>query len=399
MKRKLSIILLLCVLSPNVWAGPGIVSGEEARVRVWSLFRYKETYCRNDQYCYGKDTVIGEHTYREVLWRASCDKKNEASAGYALREDDIRLYAYDYATQREYVIMDFSLKADDVWETDWIEETDNLKNPIYRVLAVGDTVISGNKFQYLDVYDVVHQVSDSWLTKVGSSSHGITWHRYFGSSLDTIENVFCVNGGKDYMGPAHACYLLNCVDHMHFYGGNGRLVFTEPMFSFPGTDKILSFKWTVGDTSVVWGLSFIDEGYKYGDGPFQIGGEEYMIGDSVHLFAEIVYSYYDLRGYPFPFIETSPSDLKKICATPTEKHQKAELILSPNPAGETITLTATGCNLQKVEILDVNGRILYAATLDNQTLFRYNVSWMPSGIYLARVKTPCGVLTEKFSVR
>lgn len=82
-----------------------------------------------------------------------------------------------------------------------------------------------------------------------------------------------------------------------------------------------------------------------------------------------------------------------------EFSQKFELKLTPNPATETITLTATGCNLQKVEILDVNGRVLYAATLNGTETFDYNVSQMPSGIYLARVKTPCGILTEKFSVK
>ena len=66
---------------------------------------------------------------------------------------------------------------------------------------------------------------------------------------------------------------------------------------------------------------------------------------------------------------------------------------------KTITLRTTGCNLQKVEILDVNGRVLHAATLNGTETFDYNVSQMPSGIYLARVKTSCGVLTEKFSVK
>ena len=82
-----------------------------------------------------------------------------------------------------------------------------------------------------------------------------------------------------------------------------------------------------------------------------------------------------------------------------EPSQNAELKLFPNPASETITLSTTGCALQKVEILDVNGRVLYTATLNGTASFDYNVSQMPSGIYFARVKTSCGVLTEKFSVR
>ena len=75
------------------------------------------------------------------------------------------------------------------------------------------------------------------------------------------------------------------------------------------------------------------------------------------------------------------------------------LHLYPNPAKETVTLTATGCKLQRVEILDMNGRVLHAVTLNGTETFDYNVSQMSSGFYLARVKTSCGVLTEKFSVK
>ena len=98
-------------------------------------------------------------------------------------------------------------------------------------------------------------------------------------------------------------------------------------------------------------------------------------------------------------------NIRKIDTTPVpgpvsvEKQQKAELRISPNPAKETITLSTTGCNLQHMEILDVNGRVLYAATLNGTTSFDHKVSQMPSGLYLARVKTSCGVLTEKFSVK
>ena len=89
------------------------------------------------------------------------------------------------------------------------------------------------------------------------------------------------------------------------------------------------------------------------------------------------------------------------CGTTANETGKKDfgLHVYPNPATETITLTAMGCNLQKVEILDVNGRVLYSTTVNSTETFDYNVSQMPSGFYLARVKTPCGVLTEKFSVK
>ncbi|MCM1554017.1 MAG: T9SS type A sorting domain-containing protein [Bacteroides sp.] len=122
-----------------------------------------------------------------------------------------------------------------------------------------------------------------------------------------------------------------------------------------------------------------------------VDGVEYRAGDEVEVTgwrsSEHIYSDLEILS------------IKKKGVLGVETTEKAELRIAPNPAGETVTLTTTGCSLQKVEILDVNGRVLYVATLNGTVSFRYNVSWMPSGIYLARVKTSCGVLTEKFSVR
>ncbi|MCM1555139.1 MAG: T9SS type A sorting domain-containing protein [Bacteroides sp.] len=318
--------------------------------------------------------------------------------GYALREDSVRVYVYDYAGQREHVLFDFSLQVNDVLAMDWVEETDTRKNPVFRVLEVGDTLKATanwqEKLHYLKVYDTVHQVTDMWLSEVGSVSHGIAWRKDFGRSLDTLETVLCTNGGRDYKNPAYAsCYISEA--EPEYVSSKGKLIYTRtPTLSYPLLDccfRAIAMK--IGELTPI--LSY-NSTWAFDWEPLQVEGVDYAEGDSVEI-KGYVSSSYDIGGRLYS--EMQLESIRKVGAAPIEKHQKAELILSPNPATETITLTTTGCNLQKVEILDVNGRILYAITLDNQTSFRYNVSWMPSGIYLARVKTPCGMLTEKFSVR
>ena len=371
--------------------------------REYSLVDGRREY-RTDQYLFGKDTTIGNNTYWEVFWRKNCDKKNEVSTGYALREDSVRVYVYDYSSQKEHMLFDFSLKENDILAVNWIEGTDTRKNPVFRILAVGDTVIPTSiwqkSFHYLKVYDTVHQVTDMWLTGVGSISHGIAWHRDFGPSLDTLETVLCTNGGNDYKNPEYtSCYISGA--EPEYVSCTGKIMFTwTPFEGFPELDccyKALAIKWS-GLTPI---LSY-NSTWAYDGLPLQVQGVDYMEGVSIEV-EGYVSSSYDIGGRLYSEMELE--NIRKIDTTPfpgpvrVEKQQKAELRVSPNPAKETITLTATGCNLQKVEILDVNGRVLYAATLNGTETFDYNVSQMSSGFYLARVKTPCGVLTEKFSVK
>ena len=404
MKAKLLFTLFLCSLLPNVWANPDIITWEgEARWMVWSLYREypladgSREY-RTDQYFFGKDTTIGTNTYWEVFWRKDCDVENEVSAGYALREDSARVYVYDYVNQKEHVFFVFSLKENDVLAMDWIKETDTRKNPVFRVLDAGDTILSTTfrpkYFHYIKVYDTVHKVTDMWLSRVGSVSYGIAWHRDFGSSLDTLETILCTNGGNDYKNPEYtSCYISGA--EPEYVSCTGKLTFAPtPTLSFPELDccyKAIAIKW--GELIPI--LCF-NSTWAYDGLPLQVQGVEYMEGDSVEVEGYVSTSY-DLEGWLYS--ELKLENIRKIGATPVERQPKAGLKLTPNPAKETITLSASGCSLQRVEILDANGRVLYAATLNNTDSFRYNVSWMPSGIYLARVKTPCGVLTEKFSVK
>ena len=109
MKAKLFHTLCLCVLSMNVWAKPNVVKSDI----VWSLYREYYSFAdkawehRTDQYFFTyEDTTIGSHTYEKVFWREGGDYTKEVFAGYALREDDDRVYVYDYGTQKEHLFFD-----------------------------------------------------------------------------------------------------------------------------------------------------------------------------------------------------------------------------------------------------------------------------------------------------
>lgn len=405
MKAKLLFTLFLCSLLPNVWANPDIVR-DRWTSSVWSLYREypladgSREY-RTDQYLFGKDTTIGTNAYREVFWRKDSDAQNNASANYALREDSVRVYVYDYASQKEYVLFDFSLKENDVLAMDWMEETEMCKNPVFQVLDVCDTTMGTwwKNFHCLKVYDTVHQVTDMWLSAVGSASHGIAWHRDFGRSLDTLETVLCVNEGETYKNPEYeTCYVS--MDESFHVSERGKLTYIATpgvFYELPDCcHHVLAAE--LGESVYIIKYKTTDSDYKdwtYDYRSFLFQDVEYMEGDSVEVEGRVSKSY-DLGGRLYS--ELKLENIRKIGATPVEKQQKVKLNLIPNPAKETITLSASGCRLQRVEILDANGRILYAATLNGTDSFHYNVSWMPSGIYLAQVKTPCGVLTEKFSV-
>ena len=409
MKAKLFFILCLCSLSMKAWAGPDI-----AVENIWSLYREYYSFAnkrwehRTDLYYSAMDTIIGTYSYRPVFWLEDGVYENKVPAGYALREDSDRVYVYDYGTGKEHVLFDFSLKENDILVTDWMEETDTRKNPVFRVLAVGDTTMAvkaegfhnlgtwkEKNFHYLKVYDTVHQVTDMWLSEVGSVTHGIAWHRDFGHSLDTLETVLCVYGGQIYANPESpcpSCYIPQVAPE--YVSFTGRLIHVRlPSVASPVCDcwpNVIAIQWKeltpILSVNSIWGV---------GEEPLRIQGVEYNVGDSVEV-EGYVFLRRDLTGnlYSELILEGDAPPVVSI-----EKRQKAELKLFPNPAKETITLRATGCNLQKVEILDVNGRVLHSATLNGTETFDYNVSGMPSGIYLARVKTPCGVLTEKFSVK
>lgn len=404
MKARLLLVLFLCALSVVVASANLDIIPSPGISKTWSIYQEYTIVDGTREYktdlygCTGRDTTIGNHVYRKVFLMNGVTPSIQM--GYVLREDSVRIYAYDYTDQKEYVIMDFSLKTNDILTMKWIEETEMYKNPVFRVLAVGDTSISSKKFHYLKVYDTVHQVTDMWMTEVGSVSHGIAWHKYIERSLDTLETVLCVKGGKVYMNPKYeTCYISKVENSYVSQKGKLKFIATPEIF-YPQLDccyEVLAAK--LGESTYIIKYKTSISGamdWIYDESSLLFQGMEYTAGDSVEVEGYVSTSY-DLEGGLYSEIRLE--NIRKVGTTSAEKRPQAELIIFPNPATETITLTAMGCALQKVEILDVNGRVLYAAACNDTDAFRYNVSSLPSGIYFARVTTPCGVLTEKFSVR
>ncbi|MCM1041408.1 MAG: T9SS type A sorting domain-containing protein [Bacteroides sp.] len=334
---------------------------------------------------FGKDTVIDGNTYKNVLYKKvlywdNFDLLPVRHRGTALREENQKLYLYDYATKMERVMCDFSLKPGDT--IDAYEE--------FRVVATGDTVFfeGGKKHKYIKL-EVRSETSieDFWVEGIGSLSVGIEWDGCWNCPGSNDALLCCRDGDRNLYEKTEKC-LLN-VDEATF---EGKIDFVgESPEDVPEGEPVLPCLWPVLQTEK--DRYFLMKNGVY-DCDLVVDGIRYEAGDEVEIRG--IASIYRRNGLQSDLEILS---IKKKGNVGVETTEKAELRIFPNPAGETVTLTATGCNLQKVEILDMNGRVLYAATLDNQTSFRYNVSWMSSGIYFARVKTPCGVLTEKFSVR
>lgn len=91
-------------------------------------------------------------------------------------------------------------------------------------------------------------------------------------------------------------------------------------------------------------------------------------------------------------------------AKPTANYQpgryEPSVFLYPNPSKETVVIEAKGETIRSVEILNISGsRVFQSAENLNQEQFRFNVSALPSGIYIARVKTGTGIATTKFVVQ
>ena len=72
-------------------------------------------------------------------------------------------------------------------------------------------------------------------------------------------------------------------------------------------------------------------------------------------------------------------------------------ILYPNPAQEKVTIFCEA-GIQEVEIMDMNGRVLFAKQGLNQDTFVYNVEKLSPGLYFAKVRSSQGLQVLKFTV-
>ena len=71
--------------------------------------------------------------------------------------------------------------------------------------------------------------------------------------------------------------------------------------------------------------------------------------------------------------------------------------LYPNPAQEKVTIFCDA-GIQEVEIMDMNGRVLFAKQGLNQDTFVYNVENLSPGLYFAKVRSSQGLQVLKFTV-
>ena len=71
--------------------------------------------------------------------------------------------------------------------------------------------------------------------------------------------------------------------------------------------------------------------------------------------------------------------------------------LYPNPAREKVTIFCDA-GIREVEILDMNGRVLFAKQGLKQNTFVFNVEYLSPGLYFAKVRSSQGLQVLKFTV-
>lgn len=77
---------------------------------------------------------------------------------------------------------------------------------------------------------------------------------------------------------------------------------------------------------------------------------------------------------------------------------QTQVLLYPNPAQSKIEISSSSVSLRKVRIYSMNGHEIYVSGQLDTRSFRYDVSRLSSGIYVAVVETEAGHVLLKFSV-
>lgn len=83
----------------------------------------------------------------------------------------------------------------------------------------------------------------------------------------------------------------------------------------------------------------------------------------------------------------------------TEKRQKPDIVLWPNPASNTLVAASHGEKMQEIRILNLQGQEMFLNTNPlNQEKLWIDVSGFPSGMYMISIKTDSGCQNLKFIV-
>ena len=116
-------------------------------------------------------------------------------------------------------------------------------------------------------------------------------------------------------------------------------------------------------------------------------------GQEIHI---AIQRYQGEQGYGFVFM----IDDIRVDKTGTGIESSASISdanLYPNPAREKVTIFCDA-GIREVEILDMNGRVLFAKQGLKQNTFVFNVESLSPGLYLAKVRNSQGCKTLKFTV-
>lgn len=76
----------------------------------------------------------------------------------------------------------------------------------------------------------------------------------------------------------------------------------------------------------------------------------------------------------------------------TPEFNRPIIAVSPNPAGNFITIDANGVNVESITITDMNGRIVAKGAIAENTI---DISRLENGVYFVRVITQSGSVTKK----
>jgi Secretion system C-terminal sorting domain len=75
-----------------------------------------------------------------------------------------------------------------------------------------------------------------------------------------------------------------------------------------------------------------------------------------------------------------------------------KILAFPNPTSNNITINASGliCGRDyQMDLIDMNGKIWYAKTIHAKMSIEIPLETMPAGVYVLRIHTLKGMVTEK----
>lgn len=81
----------------------------------------------------------------------------------------------------------------------------------------------------------------------------------------------------------------------------------------------------------------------------------------------------------------------------TNSRDEPALKLYPNPSSGPISIT-TDLQIENLTVLDINGRHVFQLKPNQSGTVQFDLTHLPSGLYVIKVKTPEGIQTQKLSI-